>query len=414
MLGRAWLFITFALLLAAIALQQALLLLVALIFFLASGIARLWAHYALERVEYSRSLSATRAFFGDTIVLDTRIANNKILPLPWIHVQDEVPEELTFLRHKTTPAHRPGRAILSSFLSLGWYHRLTRRYSVQCLKRGYFTFGPATIRSGDLFGFFHKETTEQKLDYLLVYPRIVPLEDLGIPSKDPFGDLRVRRHLFQDPVRVVTTRDYAPGDPLRHIHWKATARLRQLQSRVFEPTTTVDLALFLDVRTVEAPIWGRVEQLLETAVIAAASIASHGIQKGYRVGLYVNEPYLFKEGLIKLPSSDHPDQLQRVLEALAQVQGWPAVPLEQLLNREARSVHGAATLAVITAEPSEPLLASLHRFSRAGRRVVLVLVGERRGDFTLGSIPVYNVSDRVYWRELESVQLNQARQGRQQ
>ena len=46
--------------------------------------------------------------------------------------------------------------------------------------------------------------------------------------------------------------------------------------------------------------------------------------------------------------------------------------------------------------------------------LVLVLVGERRGDFTLGSIPVYNVSDRVYWRELESVQLNQARQGRQQ
>ena len=411
MLGRAWLFITVALLVAALAFQQALLLLVALLFFLASGTARLWAHYALERVEYDRSLSASRAFLGDTIVLDTRIANSKILPLPWLHIQDEVPQELTFLKHKTTPAHRAGRAILSSFLSLGWYHRLTRRYSVQCLKRGYFTFGPATIRSGDLFGFFNNETTEEKLDYLLVYPRIVPLEDLGIPSKAPFGDLRVRRHLYEDPVRVVTTRDYAPGDPLRHIHWKATARMQHLQSRIFEPTTTVDLALFLDVRTVEAPIWGRVEQLLETAVIAAASIASYGIQKGYRVGLYINEPYPFKEGLIKLPSSDHPEQLQRVLEALAQVQGWPALPLEQILNREARYVHGAATLAVITAEPSESLLASLHRFRRAGRRVVLVLVGERLGDLSLGSIPVYHVSDQVQWRELESVQLDQARQG---
>ena len=72
MLGRAWLFITVVLLVAAIALQQALLLMVALLFFLASGIARLWARYALERVEYNRGLSATRAFFGDTIVLDTR------------------------------------------------------------------------------------------------------------------------------------------------------------------------------------------------------------------------------------------------------------------------------------------------------------------------------------------------------
>ncbi|MDP6101881.1 MAG: DUF58 domain-containing protein [Dehalococcoidia bacterium] len=413
MLGGAWLFVTFVLLVGAIALQQVLLLLVALLFFTASGVARLWAHYALERVVYGRGLSANRAFFGDTIVLDTRLANSKILPLPWIHVRDEVPQDLTFLRHKTSPAHRQGRAILSNLFSLGWYHRITRRYSVQCLKRGYFTFGPANIRSGDLFGFFDKATTEEKLDYLLVYPRIVPLEDLGIPSKAPLGDIHVRRHLFDDPVRVVTTREYAPGDPLKNIHWKATARLGRLQSRTFEPTTTVDIALFLDVRTVEAPIWGRVEQLLETAVIATASIVNHAVRNGYRAGLYVNEPYLFKQGLIKLPSSDHPDQLQRVLEALAQVQGWPALPLEQLLNREARNVHGAATLAVVTAELSESLLASLHRFRRAGRRVVLVLVGEQWRGVSLGSIPVYHVSDRVDWRDLESVQLDQVRQEEQ-
>jgi uncharacterized protein (DUF58 family) len=404
MLGRSWLFITFALVLAALALQQALLLMVALLLFLASGIARLWAHYALERVEYDRTLSDRRVFFGDTIVLNTRLANNKILPLPWVHVQDEVPEDMSFLKHKTTPAHRHGKAILYSFSSLSWYNRLIRQYSVQCLKRGYFTFGPAIIRSGDLFGFFHKETIDKKLDYLLVYPRVVPLEDLGIPSKAIFGDLRVRRHLFDDPVRVVTTREYAPGDPLKHIHWKATARLRQLQSRVFEPTTTVDLAMFLDVRTVEAPIWGRVEQLLETGVIVVASIANHAVGKGYRTGLYVNEPYLFKDGLIKLPSSDHPSQFQQVLEALAQVQGWPALPIEQLLNREARNVHVSATIVVITAEPSESLLATLTRFRRAGRRVALILVGERRDGLSLGGIPVYHVSDRVYWRELELVQ----------
>jgi uncharacterized protein (DUF58 family) len=246
---------------------------------------------------------------------------------------------------------------------------------------------------------------------MLVYPRVVPLEDLGIPSKAAFGDIRVRRHIFDDPVRVVTTREYAPGDPLKHIHWKATARLRQLQSRVFDSTTTVDLAIFLDVRTVEAPIWGRVEQLLETGVIVAASIANHAVGKSYRTGLYVNEPYLFKDGLIKLPSSDHPDQFQQVLEALAQVQGWPALPIEQLLNREARNVHVAATIVVITAEPNESLLATLNRFRRAGRRVALILVGERGDGLSLGGIPVYHVSDRIYWRELELVQADTTRQG---
>ena len=42
---------------------------------------------------------------------------------------------------------------------------------------------------------------------------------------------------------------------------------------------------------------------------------------------------------------------------------------------------------------------------------MLILIGERRGDVNLDGIHVYYVSDRVDWRDLESVQLGQARQG---
>ena len=414
MAGGAWLFITLVLLLAAVILRQVPLFLVAMLFFIASGVARLWARYALERLEYVRGLSSSRAFFGDTVTLDVRIANRKILPLPWVHVHDEVPEGVTFLKGKTSPTQNPTRAVLSSVVSLSWYQRLTRRYPLLCLRRGYFPFGPATVQSGDLFGFFRKETTEKKLDYLMVYPRVVPLEDLGIPSRDPFGDLRVRRHLFEDPVRVVTTRDYVHGDPLRRIHWKASARVRRLQSRVFEPTTTVDLALFLDVRTVEPPFHGQLEQLLETAIIVAASIASHAAQEGYRIGLYVNEPYLYSGRMVKLPPSDHPDQLQRVLEALAQLRGWPLFGLEQLLNREARGLPWGATLAAVTAVPTGALLTTLRRFQRAGRRVALISVGRQDARSGVDGLPTYHVSDQVYWRELASLQLDQVRQGGRQ
>ncbi|MFQ5872292.1 MAG: DUF58 domain-containing protein [Dehalococcoidia bacterium] len=404
MLGRAWLIFTFGMILAAVILREVPLLLVALLFSLTSAIARLWARYALDRLEYQRFLSATRVFFGETVTLDIGIANLKILPLPWVHIQEQVPEELTFLKGRLSPSYGAARATLSSVLSLGWYKRVTRRYPVQCLRRGYFTFGPATIRSGDLFGFFHKEARVQKLDNLLVYPRIVPLEDLGIASRYPFGDLRVRRHLFEDPVRVAATREYSYSDPLKRIHWKATARLGRLQSRVFEPTTTVDLALFLDLRT------GGVEHLLETAVITAASIASHAVVNGYRVGLYANELYRRTDQIMKLPPSNHPDQLPRVLEALAQVQGLPFVKLEQLLHGEGRSLPWDTTLVVITAMPNELLLAALVRYKRAGRRVALIQVGEQATRPSLGGLPVYHVSDQVYWQELESVQLGQAQE----
>ena len=409
MLGGAWLFISFMLLLAAVVLRQVPLLLVAVLFFLAAGVARLWARYVLDRLDYSRTLSANRVFFGETVSLDVHITNRKLLPLPWVHVRDEMPEEVTFLRGKTSPSHKEARTILPNLLSLGPYHRLTRRYPVQCLRRGFFSFGPASVASGDLFGFFRREGTIGAVDHLLVYPRIVPLEALGIPSREPFGDLTVRRHLFEDPVRAVSTRDYTTGDPLKRIHWKASARLQRLQSRVFEPTTTVDLALFLDTRTVEPPFWGRSEQLLETAVITAASVASYAVDHGFRFGLYVNESYRNSDRLIRFPPSDHPALLKRILEALAHVQGLPFRNLEQVLSREGAALPWSATIAAVTAFPSEALLATLARFRRAGRRVVLVAVGGETPSTAADGLQVYHVSDAVYWRELASLPVREAR-----
>ncbi|MBI2918365.1 MAG: DUF58 domain-containing protein [Chloroflexi bacterium] len=406
MLGGSWLTITVVLLAAAALLRQVPLLLVALLFLLASGVARLWSRYSLDRLEYTRRLSADRAIFGETITLETTVSNRKVLPLPWVHVEDEVPQGVTFLKGRPRHSHKPARLLLSYLVSLSWYYQVTRRYTIQCLTRGHFAFGPASIRSSDLFGFFGRQASKEKLDYLTVYPRVVPLESLGILSKEPFGDLRVRRHLFEDPVQVATTRDYAAGDPLRRIHWKATARVQRLQSRVFERTTSVDMAVFLDVATVPPPFWGVSEQRLETAVIAAASIASFALSQGYRTGLYVNEPYQQSEQAVRLPPSDHPDQLGRILETLAHVRGWPHPALEDILGREARGLPWAATVAVVTSVPTENLLAALIRLRRAGRRVALIVVGGDGTPAGLDGLPVYRVSDQVYRRELASVRLS--------
>ncbi|MSQ32260.1 MAG: DUF58 domain-containing protein, partial [Dehalococcoidia bacterium] len=399
--------ITVALLILSVVLRQTPILLIALLLFLASGAARLWAKNALYKVEYGRKLSATRAFYGETVTLEIRLANRKILPLPWAQIQDEVPEGLTYPKGKISNSGKPERLTLTNFLTLGWYYSLTRKYPIECTRRGYYTFGPATIRSGDLFGFSQTESFEPKVDQLIVYPPIVPLEQLGIPSKAPFGDIRLRQHLFEDPARVMTIRDYVAGDPLKRVHWRSTARHQKLQTKVFEPTTSVDLALFLDVRSIEPPFYGIVRQRLETTIVAAASIADYAIRNDYRVGLYVNEPYHSAERMIKLPPSDHPDQLMQVLEALAQLQGWPLMTLAELIEREARLLPWNATIAIITSTPDEALLATAIRFRRTGRKLALITVGNKYFDVRIDGIPSYNVSDAVNWHDIEGVRIDE-------
>lgn len=407
MLGGAWLFLTVVLLIVAVVLRQPTLLIVAILFFLTSGVARLWSRYALQRVEYQRRLSSDRVFFGESLTFDTTITNRKFLPLPWLRIEEETPEDVKFLKGKLSASYKVKRQVLSSFLSLGWYHRVTRRYPVQCLKRGIYSFGPVTISSGDPFGFFRKKVELDAEDRLLVYPRIVPLEELGIPSRHPFGDLRIRRHLFEDPVQVMTTRDYVSGDPMKNIHWKATARMQRLQSRVFEHTTTMDMALFLDTRTVaDTNYWSMISpDFLETGVIAAAAIASFSLNNGYKIGFYANEYYEYSDHLMRLPPSNHPDQLKGILEALAQVKGMSSLAAEKLLDREARQISWETTIVMVTAVPTSELIASLKRFQRAGRRVAVVLIGSTAPDIKMDGILVYRVSEEVYRKNLEALRL---------
>ena len=405
MLGGSWLLITVLLLIASLLLHQVTLLLVALLFFLAGGIARLWDRYCLSRVEYRRRLSSSRVFFGEEVQLEIEVTNRKPLPLPWVQIDDEIPEELTLLKGKALPSYKAARLLLSNLLPLSWYHRVKRRYHLRCLQRGYFAFGPARIRSGDLFGFFNREMETKDVDYLMVYPRILPLEKLGIPSKQLCGNIRVKNNIFPDPVLTLGVRDYHYGDSLKRIHWKSTARTGQIQTKIFEPTTTVDMGIFLDVRTTELAYWGSVSQLLELGIITAASVSSQALEAGYRVGLYVNQNRWFSHEMVRLAPSQHPDQLRHILEALAPLYPFESMSIDKLLLNEGRDLHWGSTLVVISAVPTDALIATLARMRRAGRRVALILIGGSEAPPSQDGLTVYHVRDDVPWRDIEALHL---------
>jgi uncharacterized protein (DUF58 family) len=404
MRGDYWLFIAILILIISLALHQVPLALISLLFLLTGGVSRLWNRFCLHRIEYQRTLSQNQVFFGEEIIYEMEIANRKPLPLPWLHIEDELPEAVTLLKGKATMAQE-GRVILSNIFPINWYHRVKRRFPMRCQQRGRFAFGPARIRSGDLFGFFQRDMRVEKMDYLIVYPRLVPLEKLGIPSKQLFGEIRLKSHLFQDPVLTAGVRDYHFGDSLKRIHWKSTARLGRLQTKVYEPTTTVDLSLFLDVRTLRVPLWGSISQLQELGIITAASISQYALQEGYRVGLHVNQLNLFSRGTVRVPHSQHPEQLQRILEALAQLHQVETMSISRLIQLEAGNLPWGSTLVVISAQPTDELLATLLDLKRVGRSVALIKVGGDAPETSTDDLSVYHIRDDVAWDVVEQISL---------
>ena len=410
MRGDYWLVLAFIILIISLILRQVPLALVALLFILTGGVSRLWNKYCLHRVEYNRRLSQDHAFFGEDIVFEIEVANRKPLPLAWLRIEDELPERVTLLKGKATQT-LDDRVTLTNVFPIGMYRRVRRRFPMKCSERGAFIFGPTRLSSGDLFGFFRRQKTVGQLDYLLVYPRLVPLEKLGIVSHQLFGDIRLKQHLFQDPVLTAGVREYLPGDSLKRIHWKSTARLGRLQTKIYEPTTTVDISIFLDVRTLKAPLWGSSYQLQELGIITAASIAQYALKAGFRVGLYVNQVTRFSEGMLNVPPSRHPDQLERILEGMAQLHQVETIPMVRYVRQEAGTLPWGSTLVLVSAQPDESLMAALLDLKRVGRSVTLVTIGGTEKELEAirdGHIPVFNVSDAIAWQVVKEIGLKGA------
>ncbi len=429
-LNRRWYWLGLVVIAASVPFHQPLLIVIGLLILIVVGTTDIWVTYCLEHVHYSRQFSEQKVLFGEEITLSLSVENAKLLPLPWLEVEDRVPRALTMSGQRSRVSLIGDTVILDNLFSTRWYERVTRRYTVRCNMRGVHKFGPAGIRSGDVFGFLSNEKLLDEWQYLLVYPLIVPLMSFNLPSRHPFGDQRTPRRLLEDPSRVIGIRDYAYSDSLRRVHWKATAHTMQLQSKVYEATTTYTLVLFLNVATYIDAIHGIQPEIQELSICAAASVADWALNEGYAVGLYANTlmflpeeqvqfeaeqqgeevPNLdatiaaqLKRRRIHLPPSSSEEQRKRIMEMLARILPSFGGSLEDIIQTERTRLPAGATVVVITSTMTERLLDTLARIKQAGHAVSILFASDTPSPLRLAGITLYHLGGSETWRNLEAM-----------
>lgn len=445
-MNKQWYYISLAIIVVSFLLRQPLLLVVGLLGLLVVAMADIWIKYCLRNLRYTRQFSEQRVLFGEEITLSLSVENAKLLPLPWLEVEDSIPQSLTFTGQRVRISLSTQRAVLENLFSLRWYERITRRYTLRCHARGVHTFGPTVLRSGDVFGFQNREEKLANRQYLLVYPLVIPLTRFGLPARYPFGDYQAPRRLLEDPSRVIGVRDYMYGDDLRRVHWKASARAMQLQSKVYQPTTTYTLVLFLNVMAQLDAWFGFHPELTELAICATASVADWALDHGYAVGLYANTvmymPELaaslsasdaqalpitettpstagqeeatraqrvdtvvaeqLKRRRIHLPPASNEEQRKRIMEALARVQSYFGNAIEDVIKAERTRLPAGATVVVVTSTVSEPLLDTLERVRQSGHAVTLLFIGDGPLPGRLAGVSIYHLGGENTWKELVS------------
>ena len=344
-----------------------------LVYLLAAAyvVGRLWSVQTMRQLRTRRRL-VNRAFPGEEISVELEVANQGWLPVPWVEMHDSLPVEMI-----APPFYRRVITMLP---------RETRRftYTLTCHKRGYYTIGPMTWRTGDLLGFAPQEARSQTSEYIIIYPRVLPLQKLGLPTRSPLASLPARAPLFEDPTRISGVRPYRHGDSPRRIHWTASAGAGSLLVKRYQPAIARETLICLDLAQ-EDYAFQRFYAASELAVITAASLANHIIvRENLSVGLCVQATDPLQDATVtfSLPPRRERAHLMGILEILARVKSYAVaadakhapIALPQFLRRQSLGLSWGTTIIVITGRESEALLESLLYLKQQGFAVALLLV----------------------------------------
>ncbi len=344
--------------------------------------------YALERVEVTRSAQRTRLFPGDVGEISLTFRNPTWIPLAWLSGYEHLPVALESGRAKRW------------VISLGPLASASAGYSITGSQRGVYTVGPLDISAGEPLGLYQFSRTLKTAHDIVVYPRIYPLRELGLPSRLPYGNIPTQQPIFPDPARITGVRGYQAGDSRQSIHWKLSARTGQLQVKLFQHTVAADTVLFLNLNEVDYPVQD-LYTASELAVETAASLANYLVRAGESVGLISNAGLVREhaaeasvaedgerdQGAVEQPASWGPStrlmprkgtaQLMQILEALAAAECRPGVDFPQLLANEARNLAWGTTILVVTPIDSPELINNAASLLPLGYQVLVFVVGRK-------------------------------------
>lgn len=361
----------------------------------ASALGLWWSRRALSRVTLSRTYTPW-AFLGDKVNIRIHLRNKGWLPVLWLSIQESLPVGLSTVQ------------AFEQVTTLGPREEIELGYTLGARKRGHYMVGPLFAASGDIFGLGKPARLEGDKQYLTVYPKIIPLTSMDIPSHSPQGTLRHHQPIFEDPTRVFSKRDYVAGDSLRRVDWKSTATTGRLQVKLFEPSIAIETLIFLNLNADDYHYHSRINST-ELAIVIAASVAAWVSGRKQTVGLRVNG----KDPMVNafpqyIPPRKGQAHLMRILEILARVEMTQDNPLAPIIREQRYHLPWGTSFLVITGGADDNLLEELYQARRGGLNTLLILAGKavhaaeitrRAGNYGIPAVSLLDEHSLDIWRE---------------
>jgi uncharacterized protein (DUF58 family) len=314
------------------------------------GLAWMMSRRALP-LRGDRTMLRQRMREGEVVEIGVTLAAQR--PLTTLVLEEQLPPGL-------------GQTVKLPIARLRRGENVDHRYQLTCWRRGAYRIGPLVVRYGDPIGLTLREQVVAEPFEILVHPRIERVTDR--PLTRQFEDPPIRPPVskpWPSGLEFYGMRDYAPGDDLRRVVWRAMARTGRLLVREAEQGITDRITIVLDTAQ---SAWGRdaYDPGFETAVRAAASLAVRHLGAGYAVTVEACGRTLanaLRGSRAQIPMLDALARVERERAALAEV-------LRRLVGNARRDAHNV----LVTARLDRSDAAQLRLLLDHGVSVLVVVV----------------------------------------
>src|SRR5438093_4112844 len=327
---------------------------------------------ALAAVDARVTLLPDRIVAGELPVATVEITNRKPLPLPWLDAR------LFLVEGVEPPNPAPGspRGWIDFGFPMRGRERVLVRLPVRVPARGAYAIGPLRLRAGDWLGFTQSERTVALAPEVTAYPAPLAVRERALASLRPLAETATRRGLVPDPLRFRGVRPHRRGDARKEIHWKASARLRELYTKLYEPATSLDSIFLVNVASYEQ-YWIQADpEAVELVISAATELIRHAADAGRQVGLVTNGIDNLTHQRPRSALGRGPRPLTRSLEILARLGPYAVGAPETVFLRERGRLPWGATLVIVTPRVGHGLAGAAVALRRAHHRVLIVCADE--------------------------------------
>ncbi len=273
-------------------------------FFILISTSLIYSHIVRSSIVVTHTMEELRTARFEFLEIKLRIENRSFLPVYSLFIDD-----------------KPGALSIAADTGRALFHLRKREsliftYTLNGSTRGEYFAGPAEIRGSDPLGLFPFTLISASKCRIIVYPAQSD-EQISFTKGIPQGKIPVKNPLYEDTSVYRSVRDYANGDEIKRINWKASARFGKLFTNEYLTTLSSPCFIYLDLAILKYPEHLRYEHA-EHAIEAAAQIVKLASLRGQHCGFASNgvlatqiaPPYL----------SPKSSQLTIILDTLAVIQ----------------------------------------------------------------------------------------------